>query len=74
MQSGLSPEHPDYTWDKTSPLRVSPSEEYGLPLSSVCHWHHLHNSDTFQQLQKSLRNVYGSRLAVGNTFVVSNTV
>jgi hypothetical protein len=25
MQSGPGPEHPDYTWDRTSPLRVSPA-------------------------------------------------
>jgi hypothetical protein len=25
MQSGLSPGHPDYTWDRISPLRMSPA-------------------------------------------------
>jgi hypothetical protein len=25
MQSELSPGHPDYTWDRTSPLQVSPA-------------------------------------------------
>jgi hypothetical protein len=25
MQSGPSPEHPDYTWNRTSPLQVSPA-------------------------------------------------
>jgi hypothetical protein len=25
MQFGLSPEHPDYTWDRTSPLWVLPA-------------------------------------------------
>jgi hypothetical protein len=25
MQSGPSPGHPDYTWDRTSPLRVLPA-------------------------------------------------
>jgi hypothetical protein len=25
MQSGPNPEHPDYPWDRTSPLRVLPA-------------------------------------------------